>query len=73
MPYDGVDQDCDGVDNLDADDDGFDSNAHGGNDCNDTVGSIYPGAPEVAKDGIDQDCDGEDSLDADLDGHDDAA
>ena len=73
VPYDGVDQDCDGVDNLDADDDGFDSNAHGGNDCNDTVGSIYPGAPEVAKDGIDQDCDGEDSLDADLDGHDDAA
>jgi len=42
-------------------------------DCDDTDGTVYPGAPEVADDGIDQDCDNEDTVtcfvDADLDGY----
>jgi hypothetical protein len=71
VPYDGVDQDCSGADNLDADGDGFDGLEVGGNDCDDGDASIYPGAPEVAKDEIDQNCDGEDLLDGDGDGYDD--
>ena len=71
VPYNGVDEDCDGDDLLDAEGDGFDSNEHGGNDCDDAEPAAYPGAVEVAKDGIDQDCDGADLLDADGDGFDD--
>jgi hypothetical protein len=71
VPYDGIDQDCDGVDNLDADGDGFNALEVGGNDCDDTLASVYPGAEEVAKDGVDQDCDGFDLLDGDGDGFDD--
>ncbi len=29
-----------------------------GDDCDDTVGTTYPGAPEICDDGIDQDCSG---------------
>ena len=53
--YDGVDQDCDGASDNDADSDGYDSDLHGGTDCDDTDGSISPGAIEYAYDGIDQD------------------
>lgn len=70
VPYNGIDEDCDGRDLLDADLDGFDSNEHGGNDCNDADATVYPGAPEVAKDSIDQNCDGLDLLDGDGDGYD---
>jgi len=57
------------VDN-DLDDDGFDSLASGGTDCNDGDASINPGATEVAYDGIDNDCDGSDLTDLDVDGFD---
>lgn len=64
VPYDGIDQDCNGFDLLDFDDDGFDSDLYGGEDCNDEDPSVYPGAEDV-ENGIDDDCDGE--LDEDLD------
>lgn len=56
MPYDGVDQDCDGADLLDVDGDGSPSP----DDCDDVAPAIRPGATEVRGDGIDQDCDGQD-------------
>ena len=55
--YDGIDQDCNGADLLDADGDGADSTSAGGSDCNDNDPAVYVGAAEVA-DGVDADCDG---------------
>lgn len=66
------------VDN-DADNDGYDSVASGGNDCNDSSASIHPGATEVCGDSIDQDCSGADLIcpvvdnDQDNDGYDSVA
>ena len=61
---DGVDSDCDGVNDWDADGDGYVldewaavSGAPGG-DCNDEESSVYPGASELCG-GVDEDCDGE--------------
>ena len=45
---------------TDLDNDGFDSIADDGTDCNDDDATIYPEAPEIAGDGIDQDCNGVD-------------
>ncbi len=45
--------DCDM--SRDADGDGHDSLGCGGDDCDDSDGTVYPGAPEVC-DSIDQDC-----------------
>jgi hypothetical protein len=42
---------------LDADGDGFEAVSVGGNDCDDTLAEVHPGAPEVCN-GIDDDCDG---------------
>ena len=77
VPYDGIDQDCSGADQIDVDGDGFVAEQAGGEDCDDQDPSIYPGAPEgegVGADegnGVDDDCDGlidEGSLHFDDDG-----
>ena len=58
--YDGVDADCAGDSDYDADGDGFDSLAElpSGRDCDDADPFVHPGAPEVCDDGVDDDCDG---------------
>jgi hypothetical protein len=38
-------------------------------DCDDTLASVYPGAPEVWYDGVDQDCSGGSDYDQDADGY----
>ncbi|RME22484.1 MAG: hypothetical protein D6798_15685 [Deltaproteobacteria bacterium] len=68
--YDGIDQDCDGASDFDADRDGHDSADHGGDDCDDHDRWVHPGAWERWYDGIDQDCDGASDYDRDGDGHD---
>lgn len=57
VPYDGVDQDCDGADLTDVDRDGVDAPV----DCDDGDPAAFPGAAEIRGDGVDQDCDGRDA------------
>ncbi len=69
---DDVDQNCDGVDGIDGDRDGYaygDGDGGGGSDCNDHDATIHPGAADVYGDGIDQNCDGIDGVDVDRDGY----
>ena len=68
LPYDGVDQDCDGTDLVDVDGDGFEGELAGGDDCDDADPSSFPGGVELPYDGVDQDCDGADLDDVDGDG-----
>jgi hypothetical protein len=68
--YDGVDQNCDGASDYDADGDGYDSDAYGGRDCDDASADAHPGATEVWYDGVDGDCDGRSDFDKDKDGYD---
>jgi hypothetical protein len=70
IPYDGVDQDCDGQDLTDVDGDGFDAPEAGGEDCDDSDATVFPGATEDWYDGVDQDCDGASDFDQDHDGFD---
>ena len=71
--YDGLDQNCDGLSDFDADLDGDESSEYGGGDCDDSDSAIHSNAEEVWYDGIDQNCDGLSDFDADLDGMDDRA
>ena len=53
---DGIDSNCDGIDGIDDDQDGFASLSSGGDDCNDVHEEIYPQATEIC-DGLDNNCD----------------
>ena len=69
IPYDGADQDCDGLDLDDQDADGYVGGLYG-DDCNDENPAVNPGMAEACN-GVDDDCDGivpVDEVDADLDG-----
>ena len=66
---DGVDQNCDGVDGVDRDGDGWASQQSGGLDCNDEEPATHPEAPDPGSDEIDQNCDGVDGTDGDADGY----
>ena len=65
--YDGIDQDCDGLSDWDADKDGHDAPEAGGDDCDDDEPGAYPGNTETWYDGIDGDCNGDSDYDADGD------
>jgi len=69
--YDGVDEDCDGASDYDADGDGFEGGSSVSLDCDDEDAEISPDAPETWYDGVDEDCSGGSDYDADGDGHDD--
>ncbi len=69
VPYDAIDQDCDGTDLTDVDQDGFDAEAVGGSDCDDQLSGVNPGVDDVWYDGVDSDCDGSDDFDQDYDGY----
>ncbi len=71
--YDGVDGDCAGDSDYDADGDGQDRDSDGGTDCDDTDADIYLGAFDWWYDGIDSNCDGADDYDHDEDGQASAA
>jgi hypothetical protein len=62
---DGIDQNCDGIDENDADGDGW---SDVGGDCDDSDSAVNPGAAEIYSDGIDNDCDGLAPNDDDGDG-----
>ena len=68
-PYDGLDSDCSGGSDYDADLDGYDHPDGGGDDCDDGDGSVFPGAEDEPYDGIDADCVGDDDFDDDADGY----
>lgn len=62
--YDGIDQNCDGSDDFDADGDGFASDAFAdrsgavGDDCDDTAATVNPAVELELCNDIDDDCDG---------------
>ncbi len=65
IPYDGIDQNCDGADLTDVDGDGYDGPSTGPNagpDCDDNNNQIHPGAFDIPGNGIDEDCDGSDAV-----------
>ncbi|MED5370798.1 MAG: putative metal-binding motif-containing protein [Myxococcota bacterium] len=66
--YDGIDADCLGNDDYDADGDGYAAANFGGMDCDDVSAEVNPGMAEVSGDRFDQNCDGLLDIDADGDG-----
>jgi hypothetical protein len=81
--YDGIDRNCDGLDDYDRDADGWvpadvayrptvgapgTGNLEVG-DCDDAAASVHPGATDAWYDGTDANCRGDDDYDRDLDGH----
>ncbi len=66
---DGIDNDCDGETDQDADGDGHYGVGTCADDCDDADSTVYPGAPETC-DGRDENCNGviDDGLDEDRDG-----
>ena len=84
IPYNGVDENCDGHDLADVDHDGYcklgyvimnktlqcpKETGSFGTDCNDNATAINPGAIDIPYDNIDQNCDGHDTGDVDQDGY----
>ena len=73
--YDGLDENCAGDDDFDADHDTHNTEvwpdrAGGyGDDCDDARGDMYPGAVDTWYDGDDSDCAGNDDFDQDDDTH----
>jgi len=81
--YDGIDQDCGGNDDYDADQDGYVNETFEGlptegvtgsgsllpGDCDDNDATINPAATDAWYTGIDENCGGEDDYDADADGY----
>lgn len=57
VPYDGIDQDCDGGDLRDVDGDGAEAQRVGGADCDDADAAVGPGAEETCGNLRDDDCD----------------
>ncbi len=68
--YDGLDGDCGGDDDFDADSDGYSSDTYGGTDCDDSDPAFSPGVDETWYDGVDSNCDSAGDDDADGDGFD---
>ena len=66
--YDGVDADCRGNDDFDADGDGFGAAQFGGLDCDDLDVNANPSMTEISGDEWDSDCDGLFDIDGDGDG-----
>ncbi len=66
--YDGIDANCDQLDDYDQDGDGFRAIGFGGGDCDDVDPETFPGAEEHNGDKSDSDCDGMADIDADGDG-----
>lgn len=58
VPYNAVDEDCDGDDLEDVDGDGYPAEMVGGDDCVDANARVHPDAAEECGNGADEDCDG---------------